>query len=255
MPDEPGTTIPKARPITGGILGVVAGLAAAVVLQQQGLWPLDKLTVFLFPGIVGLIGVLLTKLGRAAATASLTTMLVLLVAMVAWGATGIADIDEFGELNGGCQVIADSDLDSTTVVDSSRRNPFLIDPQGGLSWAAMSPVVFMDYDWQMWVDLGGAQVELDSDHEDNEGGSVVNADDVPNITEYAEARGIPIDQMRGVYKVGGFAATCDGFGFVEIVSEPLETLAAKIAAGVGGLALILLLVAALTGRGGPRIEA
>ena len=248
---DDGSAMPKARPVSGGILGMVIGLAAAVLLQQQGIWPLDKLSVFLLPAVLGGIGVLLTGIGRAASAGPMTIVLVLLAAMAAWGATGLAAIDEVGELNGGCQVIAESAIDTTTVVDSSRRSPFEIDPDAGLIWAATSPQPFMDYDWEIWVDLGGFPVPLDSGHEANDGGSTVNAGDVANITDYADERGIPIDEMRGAYKVGGFAATCDGFGFVEIVSEPLETLTAKIAAAVGALALILLMVSVFTGRDRP----
>jgi hypothetical protein len=242
------TGVGKARPFTGGLLGVLFGVAVAIVLQQQGIWPLDKLTVFLLPAITGLIGLLLTSLGRTWSAVGASIMLVLLVAMGAWGATGFADIDEVGVLNGGCEVVAQSDLDTTTVTDTSRNNPFLIDPHGGLAWAATSPVPFFDYEWEIWVEIGGAAVPLDSGLEDNEGASIVNAGDVANVTEYAEERGIPIDQMRGSYKVGGFAATCDGFGFVEIVAEPLETLLAKIAAGVAVVSLIILLLVAFTGR-------
>ena len=104
--------------------------------------------------------------------------------------------------------------DGTVVTDSSKRDPFLIDPNGSLSWGAISPVVFMDYDWDMWVEIGSFQIPLDSDHEVNEGGSLINGGDIPNITDYAAARGIDVSQLRGVYKVGGQAAdSCDSFAF------------------------------------------
>ena len=42
-----------------------------------------------------------------------------------------------------------------------------------------------------------------------------------------------------------------GFGFVKIISEPLETIAAKVAAGLAALLTIILLIIAFTGRTRP----
>ena len=247
------------KPLAGAIYGIILGLAVAVILQQQGVWPLDKITVFLLPGVVGLIGILITSVGRAGSTGALTVSLIVTVAAVGYGATGLADVNEVGQLNGGCQVIAMTSVpDSTTVTDSSRSDPFQIDPDGGLVWAATSPVAFMDYDWKIWVELGGIQVTLDSGHEGNEGGSQENAGDVPNVREYAEARNIPISEMLGVYKVGGDAASpggCNGFGFVKLIADPLETTASKVAVAIAILALIALLITALRGRGGGGVGA
>ena len=33
--------VARGRPLTGAILGILIGLALAIVLQQQGVWPLD----------------------------------------------------------------------------------------------------------------------------------------------------------------------------------------------------------------------
>lgn len=258
MTDERGQAtsiqiqVAKGRPLTGAILGLIIGLAVALLLQQQGIWPLDKITVFLLPAIVALIAILLTTIGRRGASTALTIALILTLPAAIWGATGLTSLDEQGELNGGCQVTAASDIDATTVTDTAKNDPFRIDPNGGLSWEAVSPVVFEDYDWEIWVEIAGAQVTLDSDHEDNEGGSQVNDGDVANITTYAKDRDINIDQLRGVYKVGGDAAdTCDGFGFVKLEADPLETIIAKIALGIAIAALIILLLVAFTGRTRP----
>jgi hypothetical protein len=176
---------------------------------------------------------------------------IILIPMAAWGAVGLGSINEAGQLNGGCEVQAQTSApDTTTVTDTSRQDPFLIDPHGSLQWAATSPVVFDDYPWKIWVEIGGAQITLDSEKsQDNDGGSLINGGDVANVTAYAAGRGIDISQLRGVYKVGGDAAgTCDGFGFVKIISEPLETVVAKVAAGLAALLTIILLLIAFTGR-------
>jgi hypothetical protein len=249
MPTETKTA--KQRPLTGAILGILIGLALAVILQQQGVWPLDKLTVFLLPAVTGVIGLVLTSVKRAASMGPMIIAFIILIPMAAWGATGISTANEKGALNGGCEVQAQTPLDSTVVTDTSRQDPFLIDPNGSLVWGATSPTVWMDYYWEIWVEIGGVEIVLDSDVEPNEGGSQINGGDVPNITEYADARGIDISQLRGVYKVGGEGNSpsgCDGHAFIEIVSDPFETLIAKIALGLLILLVIILLLVAFTGR-------
>ena len=245
------------KPLSGALWGIVLGLAVAIILQQQGVWPLDKITVFLLPGAIGLIGILITSVGRAGSTRALTVSLIITIPLAAYGATGFTTLNEVGQLNGRCEVQAQTSVpDTTFVTDTSKQDPFLIDPNGSLTWGATSPVVFMDYDWDLWVEIGGFQVPLDSGHEGNEGGSQVNGGNVPNVTQYADARGIDISQLRGVYKVGGQAAdTCAGFGFVELIADPLETTIAKIALAVAILALIMLLIAALRKRGGTTADA
>jgi len=241
-----------ARPLTGAILGIIIGLAVAVILQQQGIWPLDKLTVFLLPGITGILATVLTTVGRAKAPGALTIALIITIAPTAYGATGIGLVNQFGQLNGGCEVVATSDVDSTVVTDSSRRDPFTIDPNGGLSWAATSPGPITDHTWQIWVELGGAQVPVQSGGHPNDGLSTGNFGDVPNVTAYAQDRGIPLDQLRGVFVVGGFISgtggACDGFGFVKFLADPFETILAKVALVIAILALIILTVLALGGR-------
>lgn len=239
------------RPLSGALLGIIIGLAAAVILQQQGIWPLDRILVFLLPGLVGLLGILLASIGREGSMATMIVALVITIPLVSWGAIGLGEINEQGELNGGCTVVAASDVDSTNVTDTSRGDPFEIDPDGGLTWAATSPQIFDDYPWEIWTEIGGVQVTLDSEEmQNNDSGSTENGGDVDNVTEYADSRGISIDQIRGVIIVGGEAAdTCDGFGFVELTSDPFGTLASQIALGVLLLALIALALVIFTGRG------
>jgi hypothetical protein len=233
--------------LTGAILGILIGLAAAVALARTGVWPPDQLTIFLLPAITGLIGLLLLSLGREGSVVTMVIALIILIPMAVWGALGLTGVNEQGELNGGCQVVAASDLDNTTVVDSSKADPFEIDPDGGLEWAATSPTPFMDYEWEIYVDLGGFAYPLDSGTEPNEGGAIVNGDDVDNIRDYADARGIDVDTMVGVYEVGGFAATCDGFGFVRLVSDGLDMIA-LIAMIVALVLLIILIILIFVGR-------
>src|SRR3990172_2295043 len=59
----------RARPWSGLLLGLLLGLAVAVILQQAGVWPLDRLLVFGSTGLLGLIGILLAGWGRARGSA------------------------------------------------------------------------------------------------------------------------------------------------------------------------------------------
>jgi hypothetical protein len=213
---------------------------------------LDKLTVFLLPGVTGILAIVITTVGRAKAHGALTVALIITIPLAAYGATGAGLINQFGQLNGGCEVVAVSSVDSTTVTDSSRRDPFVIDPNGGLSWAAKSPAPITDHTWQISVELGGAQVPVQNGGDPNEGESTGNAGDVPNVSQYAEDRGIPLDQLRGVFVVSGFingtGGACDGFGFVKILADPFETILAKVALAIAVIALIILTLMALGGR-------
>lgn len=243
----------KRRPLTGTLIGVLIGLAVAVLLARYGVWPPDQLTVFLLPALAGLLGMLIFSMGRVGSTTTMVISLIILVPMLVWGALGFGEMNQRGELNGGCTVMAVSDSDTTSVTDTSRADPFLIESTGGLAWSATSPEAFMDYEWRLHAVLGGITVPIESGAEANTAGDTENAGDVPNVGEYASERGIDLDLYRGVYEVGGFAATCDGFGFVEISGEGADPVA------IGAIVLIVLLVILFlvllfSGRAETRVE-
>lgn len=239
------------KPFTGTILGLILGLAVAVVLQQQGVWPLDKITVFLLPAVGGLIGLLILSIGKEGSVVTMVISLIIIVPLAAFGATDLGTTNEAGQLNGGCKVQAESNLDQTMVTDTSKRAPFLIDPQGSLNWVATSPAPIEDHIWEMWVEIGATAVPFDSGGHPNDGKSTGNFGDVANVTAYAEGRGIPIDQLRGVFMVGGSingTSSCDGFAFVKFVSGFLETLIAQIAAAIVVLIIIIFIIILIVSR-------
>lgn len=240
------------RPLIGAVLGVATGLAAAVVLQQQGLWPLDQVTVFLLPAATGLLGTFLVTFGRSGQSRlAIVLILVVLVPTAVWGAIGLTDAGEVGRLDGGCLVAASSDIDETTVTDTSRQNPFEIDPDGGLSWLAdSSPSVFRDYEWRIYVVIGGVEITLDEGSEANTAGSVVNGGDVTDIRAYAASHGIDLDSLTGIHEVGGQAGDCSGFGFVWVVGDRMTTIAIT-ALIIAVVLLIILLFLAFSGPDNP----
>jgi hypothetical protein len=241
-----------ARPWSGFFLGGLLGLSVAVILQQAGIWPLDKLALFGSVGLFALIGIFLTSNGRDRVGAFNTIVpLVLAVALLGWGATGIAEINETGEINGGCTVEATSSLDSTVVTDTSRQDPFQVDPDGSLSWVATSPAPITNHFWEIYVDVGGFSVGIASNDEaePNLDEDTENTGDVADLSVYiAEVSGASGLELDGVFEVGGDiegeGGACDGFGFVELTAEPFSTLISQIAAAVGLVALIGLLTMA-----------
>jgi hypothetical protein len=251
--------VSRARPISSMLLGLLFGIALAVVLQQAGVWPLDKLTTFLLPGLAALIFVLVNRIGRETAMGSLVVALIVLVAPIAYGLTGIGELNENGQLNGGCTVEAASDIDTTIVTDSSRSAPFDIEPTGGLSWLATSPWPITDHVWEIWVVVGDFEYVVADGGDPNDDMDVVNAGDVPSVLGYIAELGFRSgEQIQGVYEVGGFidgdGRECDGFGFVRIRGPFLGTLIYWIAFILALLALILYLLMTFTGRRGSRVE-
>ncbi len=239
----------SARPWSGFFLGLILGLAVAIMLQQAGVWPADRLLVFGSAGAFALIGVLMAGAGRARVgpVASLLP-LILAVGMIAWGATGFTAADDTGNINGGCQVIARSSVDETNVVNTSASDPFDIDPEGSLEWVATSAEPIQDYDWALFVEFAGFDIELDSGSETNEGGAELSAGRTDDLSEYVEAvTGISGQPLLGTFIVSGLvevesATVCDGFAFVRLTADsPLASMAAKIAALIGLIALISLL--------------
>lgn len=230
------------KPFAGTMVGIVIGVSTAVILARQGVWPADQLTLFLLPGVTGLIGMVLLTIGREGPHINTIVSLMLLVPMLAWGALGIGEVDQLGQLNGGCTVSATSGTDTTTVTDTSRADPFQIDADGGLAWMASSPEVFTDYNWSIDVVLGGIPITVESGTEPNDNGDIESGGEVSDIGAYAARRGIDMGLYAGVYEVSGSAARCDGFGFVRIIAAgpDLVTIIASVvlvAALVGMVAL------------------
>ena len=237
----------RRKPLSGAIIGILIGVAVAVILSRQGIWPPDQLTVFLLPALTGLLSMAILSIGHDNSVATMVVAFLILVPMLVWGALGIGAIDQNGELEGGCTVTASTDIDSTTVTDTSRSDPFEIDPSGGLTWQATSPEAFIDYEWEIHAIVGGIEVPIESDTEPNEDADVENGGAVPAVGELAAARGIDLDLYTGVHQVGGSAAACEGFGFVQVHGDGID-LFTIIAIVVIVLLIILLLILFDAGR-------
>ena len=239
------------KALSGTIVGILIGVTVAGLLSRHGAWPIDQITAFLLPAITGLVGLLLLTMGREGTYTTTIISLIVLVPMLVWGALGIADVNENGELNGGCSVTATSDLDSTIVTDTSRGDPFEIAESGNLAWTATAPEVFQGYEWRIDVVLGGFALPMASGTEPNDAGDLENGNDVTDIGAYAAERGINLGLYAGVHEVRGSAAGCDGFGFVRVVSDGLDVVAV-IGWGVLALLLVIMGILLFSGRRGER---
>jgi hypothetical protein len=253
---EPTVKVASARPITAVILGLIAGLALAVLLQQGGVWPLDKLTTFLLPGVVALLFILIASVGRKASPMALTVALILLIAPIAYGLTGIGQINQTGQINGGCTVEAASNVDTTVVTDTSRSDPFVVEPDGPLAWVATSPGPITDHTWEIYVVVGGFNVVVADGGGPNAEMTTISEGDEPTLEGYVQRlTGQTGEQVRGIYEVGGSidgtGGACDGFGFVKVDGSFLGTIISWIALAVLLLSLIIFLLIALTGKTRP----
>jgi hypothetical protein len=135
------------------------------------------------------------------------------------------------------------------VTDSSRQDPFEIDPNGSLSWVAASPGPITDHLWNIYVDVGGFSIPIagNEEPEPTSAGTQENIGDVADVSSYVqEVSDIAGFELRGVLEVGGDieggGGACDGFGFVVLTADPLSTLVSRIAAVIAALALISLLL-------------
>jgi len=239
----------KSRPWLGFFVGLILGIALAIIFQQAGWWPLDQLLLFGMMGVFGLVGILVGGAGRASVRFIVVLIpLLLAIAGIAYGAVGIPDATGNGELKGGCKVTSTTPLDSTIVTDTSASEPFDVAPDGPLSWTADSPVVFMDHLWNIYVEVGGFKVRIAGNDvpEPNEDGETHNEGSVASVSGYVQDVTYRTgDELRGVFVVSGDitgGATCSGFGFVRLVDDPFASLLAKIALGLAILMIIILII-------------
>lgn len=247
----------RARPVSGAIVGALIGLVVVIIVQQAGAWPFDRAALFGLIGLGGLLGAIAGKIGRPGSTASFSVVLVIFAVSLGWGLTGLASANESGEINGGCTAEAVSEIDETTVTDTSRSDPFDIDPAGDLAWFATSPAPIENYSFEIWVDVGGFQLPIDAEENTNanlntENSGVVAVADYVSLVE--DFTGV---EARGTYVVGGFidgeGGSCDGFAFVRIPADGLFDGPIAVGAWVllAVLVVVLIVIVATGRRGSP----
>lgn len=235
------------RKVVVTLLGALAGLALALLLQQAGLLPFDRLAAFGLPAVMGgaalIMVIVRSSFARTITEWVAITIVVVLVAVAATGVPAVlAGAEQGGSqgyLDGGCTVSATSGVDGTMVTDTSRGNPFDIDPDGTVSWTATSPGPITDHQWDVWVDVGGFALIVADGGDDNADEDTENMGSEPvrpYIDEIAEyAFGDPV----GIYLVGGSitgsGGSCEGQAWVRLPGGAFTN-----AVGQGSTALLLL---------------
>lgn len=240
------------KPLTGVVLGAIAGIFVVIVVQQAGVWPLDRMLTFGVMALMALIGFVLTKgmQGGAAVKAIAITTIVVFVGLAGLGA---AEAGESGYIEGGCTASAASDIDSiASPAATSKTDPFDVDPQGMLSWTATSPQPITDHSWQVVVDVAGFDYVAAADGSPNEGESQLEEGSRDLSQDAAEIESIlGTSQIGGIYEVRGFiegdGGRCEGLGFVRIGDG--GWLEGPIALGSTAASVALVVTIALVGRG------
>ncbi len=243
------------KPLTGTILGAIAGIFLVVIIQQAGIWPLDRMLTFGAMGIMALIGFVLTKGGAGGTVAKIIAMIIIVV-FVAVGALGATEAGQAGYLDGGCTVTAFSDVDAIPGPEATSKSaPFDLIPTGFLSWDGTTPGPIENHHWEIWVDVAGFPYLAAAGGSPNDGKSQQESGDV-DLLPYAEdvEAILGTSDIGGIYEVGGFidgdGGYCEGLGFVRFPSSLLQ---GPIALGALVVLVVILIIILLVGRSVRRV--
>jgi hypothetical protein len=147
-------------------------------------------------------------------------------------------------ITGGCTVQADSGIDQTNVDDAIESDPFLIDPEGRISWLATSPAAITNHTWAISVRLGESEVPIASggspnaEQETESSGDESVAAIIDRLPEPAQTL---VEQSSGVYRVTagieGDGGACSGSAWVELTGFGAIGIAAAVLAVIGAVML------------------
>jgi hypothetical protein len=143
-------------------------------------------------------------------------------------------------ITGGCTLQADSGIDQTNVDDAVESDPFMIDPEGRISWLATSPAPITNHTWEITVQLGGSEVPIasggspNSEQETESSGDESVAAIIDRLPEPAQTL---VEQSSGVYRVSasieGDGGSCSGSAWVELTGFGGIGIAAAVLAAIG----------------------
>ncbi|UCG40021.1 MAG: hypothetical protein JSV07_05965 [Acidimicrobiia bacterium] len=240
------------KPLTGVILGAVAGIFVVIVIQQAGAWPLDRMLTFGVMGVMAAIGFVLTKGMRGPTVVKIISITIIIV-FVGLAGVGVAEAGESGYIDGGCTAKAVSDIDSIeSPAETSKSDPFDVDPQGMLSWTATSPNPILNHSWQIVVDVAGFGYVPARGGDPNDGESQLEVGE-RDLSEDAEAiEGIlGTSNIGGIYEVSGYidgdGGLCTGLGFVRIGDG--GWFEGPIALGATAISVVVVVIIVMVGRG------
>lgn len=245
-----------AKPLTGAILGLIAGVFLAIFIQQTGAAPLDRLLLFGVAGTMALIGLLMCTIGR-----KVDNMVILIIAIIivivpiGYGASQLVSDDASGPaFINNCTLMASSDLEGLqSVTAMTRSDPFDINPDGMLHWeGTTSGTVIKNYQWEIFVDVGGFNLRVANGMDENADEETENDGD-EGLTQYSDqVRRYGAGEIRGIYYVTGNmmgeGGSCDAGGYVRVPGNVFESTLGIIVGIIFLIILIILIIVCTRGR-------
>lgn len=250
-----------AKPATGAILGLIAGVFLAIFIQQTGAWPLDRLLLFGVAGLMALIGLLLCTVGRTVDNVVILIIAIIIVLVpIGYGASQLVSGDDTAGAAyiDGCTLMASSDLESLqSITAMTRTDPFDIDPDGMLHWEGTSNAAIMNYQWEVFVDVGGFNLRVANGMDPNTDGDQDNDGD-EGLKQYSDqVRRYGGGEIRGIYYVSGNligeGGRCDGAGYVRVPGSVFESTLGIVVGIIFLILLIILIIVCMRGRS-PRVR-
>ncbi len=248
------------KPVTGALLGLIAGVFLAIFIQQTGAAPLDRLLLFGVAGAMALIGMLMCMIGRPSPNIVILIIAIIIVIVpIGLAASQLVSDEGSGPaFINNCTVDAQSDLEARrSITTMTRDNPFDIDPDGTMSWWGTFDNVITDYEWEIFVDVGGFNLRVANGMDPNEGESQEN-NGTEGLKQYSDqVRQFGGGEIRGVYYVSGILSGeggfCDGGGYVRVPGSVFESTVGIIVGIIFIIIMIILVIICMRGRPG-RVE-
>ena len=243
------------KPLTGAILGLIAGVFLAIFIQQTGAAPIDRLLLFGVAGLMALIGMVMCMIGRPSPNIVILIIAIIVVIVpIGLAASQLVSDETSGTAYiNNCTVDASSDLEGRRSITSmTRSDPFDIDPDGMLSWWGTSDNVVTNYQWDVFVDVGGFNLRVANGADPNDGESQSN-EGTEGLKQYADqVRQFGGGEIRGIYYVSGNfmgdGGSCDGAGYVRVPGSAFESTLGIIVLVIFIIIMIILVVICMRGR-------
>jgi len=216
----------RGRPILGAIGGAIWGAGAAVLIQQFGLWPLDRDLAFGAPVGAALVSALWGRLGGRRVVTGAAMMIVALgpaIPIALQSAT--------------CDVQLTTTSDSQSLANTAPASPFVVDPAVDQAVTVEIPADSGGTTGEVWVEFAGISLLQWP-------GTVNGA--LSESIDLANNGRIDFTRLPGVYHIGGtIDGVCSGEGYVRITGNPL---AGPVGLGASGAVVLGLALTLLAGR-------
>lgn len=237
---------PRGRPILGTGSGLLIGLGLGLLGQQFGLWPPDALALVVVPSALALAGnawgrwapVGRRRWWKAQPTWPANTATTIMALLLAVGIASEWRTPPSGSLSPECSLLASSGRDTTTVNDTSRTNPFAIDPGGTLVLDSVMERAPGEGAWHIWLEIAGLRIPVASRTARFRATAAVVVDLQREIDRYlVDRRLLPTGLWVVAGTLEGTDLSCWGRAYVRVLGSPFSTVFGFLTIGllvVGG---------------------